>query len=456
MNWTDLIAALNAAGMTDTDKADAVSVKAFLGTRPVKDTEGNTLDVDAMFKAHSEKPLVVSLTRDGDRANFDAARKDATTKAADIAGRANPEPQRFTIGNAARKAYQTRIASCGVGKEPHQARFNDVDIAETCGAFIRLAIAGTNNYRQKATDLAITKGQVEFDNSLGGSLVPYEFVSQLLYSTEPYGVARKLANVQRMTESVQGRPRKTGIPKMSWVGEGQATTVKDATLENVELVAKKLQLIMSSSNELFEDSAIGIADLVAETVREAYDVALDTAYFSGDGTSDFGGYSGLTQALPTGAYLNSGAWSAFTTANFNVGLGSLQNINPARLKMAGSRQAYHQICKRLELATSQFKGLTGPATAGADAMFLDVPFYFTQAMPIATGGTGTRSIYIGDFMGASMIGERRDLTITASEHAAFSSDSIQWRATARAAINIHGDGRTPASTVGPIVCLVTS
>ena len=59
--------------------------------------------------------------------------------------------------------------------------------------------------------------------------------------------------------------------------------------------------------------------------------------------------------------------------------------------------------------------------------------------------------YIRDFMGASMIGERRELHIESSPHIYFDQDLIAFRATVRNAINIHGDGR--ASTYGPIVAL---
>jgi HK97 family phage major capsid protein len=93
--------------------------------------------------------------------------------------------------------------------------------------------------------------------------------------------------------------------------------------------------------------------------------------------------------------------------------------------------------------------LIGPATTGGDAQWLGYPVHFCQVMPVTTAAN--KCCYFGDFMGATMIGERRDLTIASSEHSAFLSDAMVYRATARAAINIHGDGK--GSTVGPVFAM---
>jgi HK97 family phage major capsid protein len=334
--------------------------------------------------------------------------------------------------------------------------FVDADQAEIFGATARLSIMGGKNYGQKSNDIEIAKkGQVEFDNALGGYLVPEEFVAQLIYATEPYGTARKVANVVRMARDLTRVPRKTGIATMSWAGEGQSTTVSNNGYDNVELAARKLQLLMQASNELLDDAAVSVADDLAASMREAYDKAIDESYFNGDGTSTYGGYIGLKNALPSAAYIDASgnAWSAITSGDFTKALGSLENVDSSRIAMVCSRQFFFQVMMRLEKATSQFKELAGPALAGADASFLGYPVYFSQVMPTASA-ISTKSVYIGDFVGGSIVGERRDLTIASSEHYAFNTDTWTWRATARAAIAIHGDGR--GSTFGNIVALETT
>jgi HK97 family phage major capsid protein len=258
-----------------------------------------------------------------------------------------------------------------------------------------------------------------------------------------------------MGSDVRQYPRKTAIPAMLAVAENGTISEGDVTLDQVRLTAKKFGRILAASNELLEDSAINVADMIASSVRESYDRILDTCYFNGTGASDTAGIEGLTQALPTSAYINgAGAWSAFTTANFNTALGSLENVDSSRIAMVCSRQFYHQVMLRLEKGLNQFKDLAAPGNGGADAMFLGYPVFFAPLMPTATGSAGTRSVYIGDFAAATMIGERRDLAILGSSEAGFTTDSYKWRATTRFDVAIHGDGR--GSTYGPVVALLTA
>jgi HK97 family phage major capsid protein len=465
MDWSKILKFAKSKGYTGKDDA-AGEVAAFLASKSIvlADEAGADLDLVAIQKAHAEAtaPKRVTLIDAGDDRAAELEVENAKLKArakgaAAVHGAANSDeedkPQRFSIANSARKAYAAKIKNMGVGKGDKQAKFADADTAEVCAAGIRLAMCGTKAYPQRANDLEIMqKAQVEFDNTLGGYLVPEEFVAQLLYLTEPYGVARRVANVRRMTENLQRLPRKTGIPTMAWVSEAQSTTVQNANFDQVEMAARELQLIMSASNPLLSDAAINVADEIATTVREAYDIALDSAYFLGDGTSTYGGFTGLKNALPSSAYITaSGAWTSYTTADFHKALGSLENVNSGRIGMVMSRQAYFQICQRLDKAASQFKDLiTG---TGADGSFLGYPVFFSQVLPTATASSA-KTVYIGDFVGGSMIGERQDLTIASSEHTLFTTNSTAWRANARASVNIHGDGR--GSTYGPIVCLVNT
>lgn len=468
MNRVQLLKWLSGRGFKADDKTTLDDVKAWLAEQALVITadDGSDLDLDAAWAnegddgADAEKKSRVAIKHNDDaivvsKAELAELRATIRSVCASIKGAAAPKVnkvdgahRRFgsydSVRDSGRKAYEARIKA-------GRAAYADVDVAEMTTALIRLSICGLYNYPRKSDDIEIVqKAQVEYDNALGGALVPVEFVSQLIYLTEPYGTARRIANVVRMTREVQNSRRKTAIPTMPWVGEGQSASVSNINYDNTELVAKKLLLLMQASNELLEDAAINLADDIASTVREAYDKAIDNAYFLGDGTSTYGGFVGLANALPSAAYFNaSGAWSAFTTGDFNKALGTLENVDMSRVAIVCSRQFYHQVCVRLDKAASQFKELIVGGRA-ADGSFLGFPVYFAQVLPAATG-SGVKSVYIGDFVGASMVGERRDLAISASEHSAFTSDSFQWRATARAAVNIHGDGR--GSTYGPIVCL---
>jgi len=453
MKWSSICKALELA---DTATLDEVKKAAEAKNVVIKNKDGN-VDLDAAYKAHTARNLVIE---DETEANDLAVKAASQTKAkADRVAEASAtklnddgEAPKFNGAMSIRKAYNIR-ASQGLTK------LADADSAEQFGAFFRLATFGKayggRGYSQEANDQAIVKTQVAFDNTLGGYTVPTELVNQLLYLTETsVGTARKIANVVRMGGDTRSYPRKTAIPAFAPVAENGTVAEVDVNLDQVRLTAKKFGRIIAASNELLEDSAINIADMVATSFREMYDRIIDTCYFNGTGASNTAGILGLTSALPSAAYINgAGNWGAITTANFNTVLGSLENVDNSRIAMVCSRQFYHQVMLRLEKGLNQFKDLAGAGTGGADAMFLGYPVYFAQIMPTATGST-VRSCYIGDFQAATMIGERRDLAILGSSEAGFTSDSYKWRATTRFDVAIHGDGR--GSTVGPVACLLAT
>jgi HK97 family phage major capsid protein len=361
---------------------------------------------------------------------------------------AQDTPKPFSIGNSARKSYSRKIAA---GK----AVFTDADEAEAFGAYARKCIMGNFEYAQARADADIVKKtQTEGLNTGGGATVPIEFMNSLIWLTEQYGVTRQLASVWKMSRDTIVVPRKTSIPTMTYTAEAAAITAADAAYDNVQLVARKGTILTQISNELLQDSAINIADDTARSIAEAVAIGEDSAYFLGDGTSTYGNQTGLTAALPSGAYINAsgGSWSAVTAADIFGIMGSVQNVNTARLAFVCSRQFFVQVMMKLDNATSQFRELiTG--NLGGSATWKGYPVYFSQVMPTATAAT-QRCLYFGDFQGASCIGDRQQLSIATSEHRYFDQDMIAVRGTTRFNTVIHGDGR--ASTVGPIAALVTT
>jgi HK97 family phage major capsid protein len=433
----------NQSPTLESTKAAVIALAA--GGIDIAGEDGKPIDVDAVWNAKS----VLTLTDDADTALSESQRKSII---ADAKGKDSPHSDgktedrtvpRFSIGNAQRKAYQSKIKA-------GTAVFDDVDYAEAAGAWIRQAIAGHHSYGQKAADVAICqKAQVEFNNQLGGALVPQEFAPQLIWLTEQYGVAKKIANVVPMSSDSKAYPRKTGIVAMTPIGEGATIAVSDNTYGNVTLNAKKYGVLFNASRELFEDSAINIADDLFRSIAEAEAIAVDQAYFLGDGSATYANQVGLATAITGSALGTATAWGSMTIANFTDAIGSVQNVNPARLAFVCSRQFFAQVMLRLQNATNQFRELS-TGMAGMSATFMGYPVYFSQVMPVATA-TANRACYFGDFVGATMIGDRRMLEIATSDQFYFNTDSIAVRGTARFNVNIHGDGR--GSTVGPIFAI---
>ncbi len=478
-NRSDLITQVKKAGYTG--KADPAEVKSYLTeqgldaeTIEIPGEDGKA--VSAKFDEIWAKTATLAITADepeaeGKRAEPKGKPGDGYRKNAAIL-----TPQ-FAIHDGKQsmdtKRYENRIALKATNPyDRRSAIFDDAESAQAFGGWARVNISRQKGEEHKRfgedMDILNRWGQktgVTYNNNSGGATVPQEFMASLIWRTEQYGAARKVANVVRMSRDNLLVPRKTGIISMSFTQEASTPTAQDNSYDNVELTARKAMALVQVSNEWLEDSAINVADDYANSCAEAQAITEDNCLFLGDGTATYGGFQGLNVALPggstptsnaSGAYLTAAAWSAYTLANFNVGMGSVQNVKNNRCVFVGSRQFYHQVCVRLDKQATQYKDAGASAVAGfngADASFLGFPYIFSQVMPTATS-SNARSCYFGDISSIAMLGDRRDLRIEVSKDRYFDSDSTGIRATARIAVNVHGDGR--GSTVGPVACFLGS
>lgn len=493
MNWNrgHLLAQVKKEGYTG--KPVEADVKAFLATKGVDaDKDGITVpgedgkETSIPFAEMWGKSASFGITAEpaGDPEPEPEPEAEPETKSAKAA---KPAPgfgykagglsSQFAIHSGAKdrnyKRYENRIAQKAANPyDRNAAIFDTPEDAEAFSAWARLRLARGlgEEHKHFGADIDSLKrwGQktgVTFDNNLGGATVPQEFMPNLIWRTEQYGAARKVANVIRMSRDSITAPRKTSIVSMSFTPEAGAITASDNTYDNIDLTAKKATALVKVSSEWLEDSAINVADDYGSSFAEAQAITEDNCLFLGDGSATYGGFRGLNIALPggstatsaaSGAYLTAAAWSAMTLATFDVAQGSVQNVKNNRCVYVGSRQFYHQVCVRLDKQATQYKDVGASFAAGfngADASFRGFPFIFAQVMPTASS-SNARSCYFGDISSIAMLGDRRDLRIDVSKDRYFDEDVIGIRATARLAVNVHGDGR--GSSVGPVACLLGS
>lgn len=483
MNKARIVLALKSKGFAGETLDEAI---AFVKSANLILKDGDTALDDVAIKAAWEAPIEVILAAEAEAEEP----AEVETKAAKVADQAAAESalresrkanvqavtQKHVPGircgqrDIDRKSYEMKIkntAHLPLG-DPNRAIFNDADQAEYAGAYMRLAfnnLKGFNTYPQRANDLAIVgKASSETNNASAGVLVPPEFYANVMWLTEQYGVARKLANVVRFKKTDDWmQPRKTALLTMQYIGEGQPITASDNTYDLIRLNPRKYGGLMVVSNELMEDSAVSIADQFAVSVAEGQAIAEDSAYFLGDGTATYGNQVGLKTGLPAGAYLAAGAnWGANVIASATLAPGAVENIHPyMRNSWVMSRQAFYAVFGRLFNAGGGNKNidlavysLANPGANGANASINGDPVYFSQVMPITTPATGIPWAYYGNFSTATMLGIHTDLRIQSDPSPYFTSDQLAFRAISRFAVNIHGDGR--GSTVGPIAALKTT
>ncbi len=341
-------------------------------------------------------------------------------------------------------------------------KFADADEAELLAAGFRLSFMGQKDYSQRQADTEImTKGQSVYTNTGGGALIDPQFLAGLLYVTEPTGATRRLANIVNMTSDVTWAKRKTGILAMAHRLPSGSYASSENTYDNVQLTARDVGCIVNVPQNLIDDAAISVIDDLASSAQEALQKREDADYTSGSAAAANGNQVGLAAALPSGAYIDAAgnSWSAITDANILSLIGSVQNVDLGRCAFLCSRQFYVQVLAKLAQAKGGVTGqevYSGVVVNGikANAVYQGFPVVFEQNnLPTATA-VSTKSLYFGDFMGASMLGVRKSLEVAVSEHSSFSTGGVDVRFSTRSCINIHGDGK--GSTYGPVVCLTTT
>ena len=311
------------------------------------------------------------------------------------------------------------------------------------------------------------KAHLETVNSQGGFLVPDEFSDSLISLREQYGVLRRNAKIEPMISDTKRIPKRSATLTASFVGEATAGTETTQTFEQVTLVAKKLMVLSTISNELNEDSLINLGDSIAGECAYAMAKREDECGFQGDGTSSFGGIVGIVNAI-NNVSSNAGILTLGSgdTATSNIALTDFNELmaklpayaDTPRTKFYMHKSVYHAAAEKLafEKGTTTQMIFDGQATP----TFFGYPVEFTQVMPTdatAAGGSSDTDlkypIIFGDLALASSFGDRRDNTISFSDSAlnAFEQDEIVVRATERFDYVCHTPGTS--SEAGPVVAM---
>lgn len=341
------------------------------------------------------------------------------------------------------------------------------DMPHQFGHAFPAAVNFVNNYLGGIQNTA----HGESDGVTGGQfLVPEEFSRDLIVLRERYGVVRSLFAIEPMGSDVRNIPKRASGLTASFVGESAAGTESNMTWSNIQLVAKKVMTVARMSNELSADAVISIGDQLAGEIAYAFANKEDECGLNGDGTSTYGGITGVRAALKTasgtqtttsagGIIIAAGnAYSEVTLANFNSVVGVLPAYaDTPNASWVVHKTFYHSVMQRLEMAAG---GVQANEIASGDRrgrpLFMGYPVTFSQVMPSAEANSQVCAL-LGDFRLGAVMGDRSMLSIMFSEHATiggenvFEQDQIAIRGTERFDIVVHGVGNS--TTAGPIVGL---
>ncbi len=305
-------------------------------------------------------------------------------------------------------------------------------------------------------NLAMSEGQ----NTDGGAIVPPEFSRAIIDLREEYGVFRRESKVETMVSDSKSVPRRLSGLTAYYVGENTAITASDKKWNTVNLVAKKLAVLAKYSSELNEDSIISMADDLAQEAAYAFSLAEDQAGFIGDGTSTYGGITGLTAAVTTAtasvvtAVSGNISFETLDLGDFESCIGKLpQYADNFNAKWFISKVGWAASMLRLIDAAG---GNTGAMIAGAaPKQFLGYPVVISQVLNSTLGSdTSALKCFLGNLRQASTMGDRRGITVKTSEHRYIELDQFAIQVTERYDIVIHDVGTT--SVVGSVIGLKTN
>lgn len=381
------------------------------------------------------------------------------------------------------KATYNHKAKAGSNVKHGGTVFANADQAEQFGALMRMGMVSLNpsfkGYKFEAEDREILKKTMGvFPETSGGVLVPQVIAPGLIRLVESYGTARTAATVTPMTNHTLDLSRRTGGITGAWVGESTTATESTPTVDQINLVAKKRMTISKVTSELLNDSAISIADFIATEIAQDFANAEDSAFWLGDGTSTYAGFTGVTYAFRALVEANGGTWGdadGVKAAGIVLAAGNtfaeitLQNVldligripryvwQRGQVKFYGHSQFYWSAVERLGIAGDTNSALLN----GVPSYRLrGIPFEFVQVMS-GVDANSQVPLVLGDISMGAKFGEvRGSMGISASEHVYWTTDEMGFRGTERVAVKVHDIGNYHATassrTPGPIAALLMS
>lgn len=273
--------------------------------------------------------------------------------------------------------------------------------------------------------------------AFGGFLIPTEFLAQM-YAVTPQDnpwrsratiipMRRRQINIPVLDQTVTtaGQAHWFGGIIAYWTEEGGTKTQADAKFRQIELVAHKLICYTRSTDELLDDSAIGLDAFLRGPLGFAGAIRWYEEYAFLRGT-------GAGQPL---GVINAGATISIAAQASPPAPGTLfiDLVNMMEAFLPGANGVWFINQRHMsDLLTMNGPAanpsyLWGNASAGMPPNILGYPFVFTEKLP-APGTSG--SILLADPR-YYLIGDRQATTIDSTNVERFQYDETSWRAVHR-------------------------
>jgi HK97 family phage major capsid protein len=258
----------------------------------------------------------------------------------------------------------------------------------------------------------------------GEFLLPKPFLAQVFTIIEAYGVARRVFQSVPMVSKDLDLKNVATKPTASWTGEGNNFTESDIVLGEQKLTTNKLAVITSWTTEQDEDQAIALLPVYAQNVGESFAQKEDLAAFVGDGTSTYGGFTGLVEYTnATITTMGSGllAISDITEAHLRSVLKSLTEAK----RMGGQWFFHYDVWNHIaQLENTAGFRLVQPDLTGAPVQrLLGYPVTIVEVMHHPTGDQANTELIAFGNPSRFLMGQRRGMSVDTSREAVLSNSS---------------------------------
>jgi HK97 family phage major capsid protein len=446
--------------MTIQQLTDAIRVKSTELDVLTNIAEPTAEDVAKATELNNE---IDTLTNQVNEAkSFDAIKQKNAKRIAEIKTTVNDLPSTTTVK---------------VGESSAKSNMSEADYKSyVTGLFVSgLANDGA---RKKYTDVTGVeyKAHTQGTDANGGLFVPEETSSYIIDLKEQYGVFRRNVRIEPMGSETIRIFRMNDDITAHWGSELGNYTASDMSFGSVVLTSKKLTAYAQISEELSLNATVNLGQRFAESVARQFAKKEDEAGFNGDGTSAFGGITGIGNKFRQILEAGGGTWTSdankanlggvqvisgnlFTEAtitDFITGYSKLPTYARAGAKLYINKTAFSASGERLAYSAG---GVTAAEIAGSYGMrFLGFPVEIVDVMPSADANSQVFA-YFGNLSQAASMGDRMSTSIKTDTSLGFQNDSIFVKATEYVDIAVHdvGNYSATASTrvAGPIVAFVS-
>lgn len=234
-----------------------------------------------------------------------------------------------------------------------------------------------------------------------------------------YGVsAREMTTVSFMQTSYRANNLVTDV-SVAWVDEAGSIGSTQVVLGQKTLELKKLAAIVTLTRELLQEGEIDFVSFIGARVAEGFAQAEDEAFFIGDGSSTYGGFTGMliaTDVNEVNMSVGNTAFSDISAEDFIDMIDATPQGALANSKFYMHRSVLNLVRKLRESAVSagdnQGAFIYQMPSQGREGNIWGVPVVEVEAMPAKTDtAIDTSFVLFGDMRKTTIRGIRGGITV---------------------------------------------